>query len=298
MRRSGQSLLAWILTGAILFAGPPAVAQDKAPPKLPKVPDGTKVERDIAYGTHERQKLDVYVPRGDGPFPLVIWVHGGAWQGGSKDGGGPVIPLLSHGYAVASTNYRLSRHEVFPAQIHDVKAAVRFLRANAKKYHLDPERFGACGASAGGHLVALLATSGGVKELEGDGANKDDSSKVSAVIDFFGPTDLARLSPPAAKDNPVTRLLGGTTGDKKDLAALASPVTHVTKDDPPILIVHGDEDHLVPASQSVLLHEALKKAGVDSTLIVIHGAGHGSGIFVPERMNDYVGFFDKHLKKK
>jgi acetyl esterase/lipase len=298
VRRSGQNIAAWLLAGACLLAGPRVIAQDKASPKLPKLPDGTKVERDIAYGTHERQKLDVYVPRGDGPFPLVIWVHGGAWEGGSKDGGGPVIPLLSHGYAVASTNYRLSKHEVFPAQIHDVKAAVRFLRANAKKYKLDPDRFGACGASAGGHLVALLATSGGVKELEGDGANKDVSSKVSAIIDFFGPTDLAKLSPPAAKANPVTRLLGGSTGDKKDLAALANPITHVTKGDPPILIVHGDEDNLVPASQSELLHGALKKAGVDSTLIIIRGAGHGSGIFVPERMNDYVGFFDKHLKKK
>jgi acetyl esterase/lipase len=298
VRRPGSSrvVVPILVLGALL--SPRSVAQEKAPPKVPKLPDGTKVERDLAYGSHERQKLDVYGPRGDGPFPLVIWVHGGAWEGGSKDGGGPVIPLLSHGYAVASTNYRLSKHEVFPAQIHDVKAAVRFLRANAKKYHLDSDRFGACGASAGGHLVALLATSGGVKELEGDGGNKDVSSKVSAVIDFFGPTDLARLSPPAAKSNPVTRLLGGTTGDKKDLATLANPITHVTKDDPPILIVHGNEDNLVPASQSELLHEALKKAGVDSTLIIVRGAGHGSGIFVPERMNDYVGFFDKHLKKK
>jgi acetyl esterase/lipase len=160
--------------------------------KEPKLPDGAKADRDIAYGKHERQKLDVFVPKGDGPFPLVIWVHGGAWEGGSKEGG-PTAGLLPLGYAVASVNYRLSKHAVFPAQIHDVKSAVRFLRANAKKYNLDPERFGAAGASAGGHLVALLGTSGDVKDLDGDGDNKEVSSRVKCVLDYFGPTDLAWL---------------------------------------------------------------------------------------------------------
>ena len=263
----------------------------------PKLPEGTKVERDLAYGDHARQKLDVYLPAGDGPFPLVLWVHGGGWQGGSKEGGNPALGLLGRGFAVASTNYRLSQHAPFPAQIHDVKAAVRYLRANAKKYKLDADRFGVAGASAGGHLVALLGTGGDVKALEGDVGSKDVSSKVHCVLDFFGPTDLARLSPPRAKENPVTRLLGGSPADKRTLATLANPITHVTKDDPPFLIVHGDKDTLVPLSQSELLHDALKKAGLDVTLKVVPSAGHGNGIFVAELLREYVAFFEKHLKK-
>jgi acetyl esterase/lipase len=274
----------------LLVAAAPLAAQ-------PKLPAGTKVERDLAYGDHERQKLDVYLPAGDGPFPLVLWVHGGAWELGSKAGSNPALGLLGHGFAVASTNYRLSRHAPFPAQVHDVKAAVRYLRANAKKYKLNPDKFGVCGASAGGHLVALLGTGGDVKEMEGDVGPRDVSSKVHCVLDFFGPTDLARLSPPRAKENPVTRLLGGAPADKRALAALANPITHVSKDDPPFLIVHGDADKLVPTSQSELLHEALKKAGVDSTLKVVPGAGHGNGIFTPELHREYVAFFEKHLKK-
>ncbi len=265
--------------------------------KEPKLPDGTTADRNVAYGTHERQKLDVYVPKGDGPFPLVLWVHGGAWQGGSKDGGNPTLGLLNAGYAVASTNYRLSQQAAYPAQIHDVKAAVRHLRANAKKYKLDPARFGAAGASAGGHLVALLGTSGDVTDLDGDGANKDVSSKVSCVLDFFGPTDLTRFPASAKGPGPIEKLLGGPAAEKKDLAAKANPITFISKADPPILIVHGDKDPTVPLGQSELLHEALKKGGVDSTLKVIPGAQHGPGVFTPDLLKEYVAFFEKHLKK-
>jgi acetyl esterase/lipase len=263
----------------------------------PTLPEGTTAHRDLAYGTHERQKLDLYLPKGGDSVPIVLWVHGGGWEGGSKNGGNPALGLLSRGFAVASTNYRLSRHAPLPAQIHDVKAAVRFLRANAKKHGLDADRIGVAGASAGGHLVALLGTGGDVKDLDGDGGHKDASSRVQCVLDFFGPTDLSRLSPPRAPANPVTRLLGGSTADKRALVALGNPITHVTKDDPPFLIVHGDKDTLVPLSQSELLHEALKRAGVDSTLKVVPNAGHGNGIFTPELMKDYVAFFEKHLKK-
>jgi acetyl esterase/lipase len=265
--------------------------------KGPKLPDGVTADRDVAYGTHERQKLDVYVPKGDGPFPLVLWVHGGAWQGGSKDGGNAALGLLTQGYAVASTNYRLSQHAAFPAQIHDVKAAVRFLRANAKKYKLDPDRFGAAGASAGGHLVALIGTSGDVTDLDGDGPHKGVSSKVSCVLDFFGPTDLSKFPTTPNGSSPIEKLLGGKAADKKDLAAKANPITFVSKGDPPVLIVHGDKDPTVPLSQSELLHEALKTGGVDSTLKVIPGAQHGPGVFTPELSKEYAAFFDKHLKK-
>jgi acetyl esterase/lipase len=281
-----------------LLSGALAHGQPKDAPKGPKLPDGITAERDLAYGSHERQKLDVYMPKGDGPFPLVLWVHGGGWEGGSKDAGNPTMGLLQLGYVVASTNYRLSKHAPFPAQIYDVKGAVRYLRANAKKYKIDPDRIGVAGASAGGHLVALLGTSGDVKDLEGDIGNTNVSSRVQCVIDYFGPTDLLKLSPPQAKDNPVTRLLGGPTGEKKDLAEKADPIKYASKDDPPFLIVHGDKDPIVPLNQSELLQEALKKAGVDSTLKVIPGAGHGNGVFTPELVKEYVEFLDKHLKKK
>jgi acetyl esterase/lipase len=291
---SARPLALLVLLGATLQG----LAQPKVSPKGPKLPDGVTADRDVAYGTHERQKLDVYVPKGDGPFPLILWVHGGGWEGGSKDSAGPVVNMLGRGYVLASTNYRLSRHAPFPAQIHDVKGAVRYLRANAKKYKIDPDRFGVAGGSAGGHLVALLGTSGDVKELEGDVGPKDVSSRVQCVIDFFGPTDLLKLSPANAKENPVTRLLGGSTADKRELAVSANPITYVSKDDPPFLIVHGDKDPVVPLSQSELLYEALKKAGVDATLKVVPEAGHGNGIFTPELAKQYVEFFEKHLKTK
>jgi acetyl esterase/lipase len=291
---SARPLALLVLLGATVQG----FSQPKEAPKGPKLPEGITANRDVAYGTHERQKLDVYIPKGDGPFPLILWVHGGGWEGGSKDSAGPVVNMLARGYAVASTNYRLSRHAPFPAQIHDVKGTVRYLRANAKKYKIDPDRFGVAGGSAGGHLVALLGTSGDDKDLEGDVGPKDVSSRVQCVIDFFGPTDLLKLSPANAKENPVTRLLGGPTTDKRELAVSANPITYVSKDDPPFLIVHGDKDPVVPLSQSELLYEALKKAGVDATLKVIPEAGHGNGIFTPELAKEYVEFFEKHLKKK
>ena len=287
-------MLRWFATtlAAVLAATAPLAAQSK-----PRLPEGTRVERDLAYGPHERNKLDVYVPPGDGPFPLVIWVHGGGWQNGSKDGGNPAVPLLRRGYAVASINYRLSHHAVFPAQIRDCQAAVRFLRTNAKKFNVDPARFGAWGASAGGHLVALLGTASDCAEFGGYGVIKDGDDRVQAVCDWFGPTDLARLSPPAVKDNPVAKLLGGDTGTKKDLAAKANPITHVTKDDAPVLILHGDEDRLVPVSQSELFRDALKKAGVECELIVVPGVGHSAQVAAGGNAEKIAAFFDKHLKK-
>ncbi len=273
----------------------PATAQQK-------LPDGVKAERNLEYGPHDRHKLDVFVPKGDGPFPLVIWVHGGGWEGGSKEGN-PALTLLDKGFAVAGVNYRLSRHAAFPAQIHDCKAAVRYLRANAKKYNLNPESIGVWGASAGGHLVALLGTAGDVKDLEGDVGTQDGSSRVQAVCNWFGPTDLLKLSPPFVKNNAVTRLLGGTTGEKKDLAVKADPITHVTADDPPFLIMHGTKDPLVPLSQSELLEAALKKAKVECELCVFKDAGHGDAEFRKHLQGDahktkIADFFAKNLKKK
>jgi acetyl esterase/lipase len=291
MRSFTRTLFA--LVGFAVLSAAPAFAQSKGP----NLPPGTTAEKDLAYGDHERQKLDLFVPKADAPTPLLIWVHGGGWEGGSKDGGNPLLPMLGKGYAVVAINYRLSKQAVFPAQIHDVKAAVRYLRANAKKYNLDSDHFGAAGASAGGHLVALLGTSAGAKDLEGDGPHKDFSSAVQAICDVFGPTDLVKLSPPG-KTNAVSRLLGGDTGEKKDLAVRANPITYVDAKDPPFLILHGDKDSLVPVSQSELLRDALKKEGVEVELVVVPGAGHGPGVFTKVNNEKVAGFFDRHLKKK
>jgi acetyl esterase/lipase len=276
-------------------------AQERqARPAQGGLPAGTKVTRDLEYvkGGHERQKLDLYLPeRADGPLPAIVWIHGGAWRQGSKDRC-PAMPFVAKGYAVASINYRLSQHAPFPAQIGDCKAAIRWLRANAANYHFDPDHIGVWGASAGGHLVALLGTTGDMKQLEGKEGNLDQSSRVQAVVDWFGPSDF-RNTKTSSKDSPVVQLLGGPVSENRERAALASPLAHVAKNDPPFLIMHGDKDPTVALSQSEMLAEALKKAGVDLTLEVLKGAKHGGPEFSsPESRKLIEEFFAKHLKKK
>lgn len=286
----------WLFSTALSLVAATLSAQV---PKLPDAPEGSQTSKDVSYGPHERNKLDITVPKSDKPTPLVIWVHGGGWEAGDK-GFNPGASLLAKGYAIASINYRYSKQAVFPAQLHDCKAAVRFLRDNAKTYNLDPNAFGVWGASAGGHLVALLGTTGDVPDLEGDAKTKT-SSKVQAVCDWFGPTDLAKLSPMSAASSPITKLLGGSTTDKADLATLANPITHITKTDAPFLTFHGDADKLVPVSQSELLHAALTKAGVESELVVLKGADHGDREFQAqvgnaENRKKLLAFLDRHLK--
>ena len=207
---------------------------------------------------------------------------------------------MAKGYAVASINYRFSQHAVFPAQIEDCKAAIRWLRANAAKYHLDPDHIGVWGASAGGHLVALLGTTGGVKDLEGQGGNLDQSSRVQCVVDWFGPTELTTMGEQGDKPgSPVALLIGGPAPENKQKARKASPLTYVSKDAAPFLIMHGDKDNVVPLRQSELLAEALKKAGVEVTLQVVKGNGHGGpGFNSPESRKLIEDFFAKHLGKE
>jgi acetyl esterase/lipase len=277
----------------------------------PKPPDGTKIHANLEYvpGGHARQRLDLYIPaQADTPLSVIVWIHGGAWQAGSKDGAGPALPFVGKGYAVASINYRLSQHAVFPAQIEDCKAAIRWLRANAKTYNLAPERIGVWGASAGGHLVALLGTSGGAEDLEGKGGNAGQSSRVQAVVDFFGPTDFLQMDThavPGARlkhdspTSPESRLIGGAIQENTEKAERANPIKYVTRDPPPFLIVHGEQDPLVPYHQSELLYEALKRARSDVTFYKIAGAGHGGSEFNTDVMRAAVqAFFDKHLKPR
>jgi len=276
-----------------------AVSQKRPAP--PKLPEGVRVLRNLQYveGGHERNRLDLYVPeKAEGRLPLVVWIHGGAWQAGSKEGC-PAVPLTAKGYAVASINYRLSQHAIFPAQIEDCKAAIRWLRANAAKYHLDPDHIGVWGASAGGHLVALLGTTGGEKDLEGNGGNLDQSSRVQCVVDWFGPSNLATMGKQADKPGtPVARLIGGPAQENKEKARKASPLTYVSKDSAPFLIMHGDKDNIVPPSQSDVLAEALRKVGVEVKLQIVEGNGHGGpGFNSPDNRKFIEDFFTKHLDK-
>jgi acetyl esterase/lipase len=251
------------------------------------LPPGAQAVRDLEYGraNGHAMLLDLYLPQksGDKPLPLIIWIHGGAWMAGSKNEPSPALRFLKDGYAVAHVGYRLSQEAIFPAQIHDCKAAVRWLRSKARQYNLDSNRFIAWGASAGGHLVALLGTSGGVAELEGTVNDLKESSRVQAVIDWFGPADFLRIGDmPSdiqhnASDSPESKLIGGALLDNKDKAAKASPVTYVSTNSPPFLIMHGDRDRTVPFNQSELLYAALKKAGVDVSFVPVKGAGHGFG---------------------
>jgi acetyl esterase/lipase len=272
-----------------------------------RVPEGVRVLRDIEYipGGGKAQSLDLYLPgKSDGLLPLIIWIHGGAWLGGDKERC-PAVPLTARGYAAASINYRLSQQAIFPAQIEDCKAAIRWLRAHAKQHNLNPDRFGVWGASAGGYLVALLGTSGGVKDLEGAGGNLEFFSRVQAVCDWFGPTDFTQMEAHAftpgkpfnhdSADSPESKLIGGALQENKDKARRANPITYITPDDPPFLIMHGDKDPIVPHHQSELLAAALKKVGVEVTLHTVKGAGHGFG--APEINKMVEEFFDNHLKK-
>jgi acetyl esterase/lipase len=286
-----------IIVLALLTFVSSAIAQPRA-----AATNGAKVLRDLPYveNGHQRNKLDLYLPQdAKGPLPVVVWIHGGAWWAGSKDGCRAAW-LTGRGYAVASVNYRLSQHAVFPAQIEDCKAAIRWLRANAGKYHLDADHIGVWGESAGGHLVAMLGTAGGVKELEGTGGNADKSSHVQCVVDWFGPTDLVRITEKDDKpDGPVAKLIGGRVHDNREKAKKASPLYYVDKDSAPFLIMHGDKDKLVPLEQSEILADALSKAGVEAKLQVIKDNGHGGpGFTTPESRKMIEEFFDKHLKGK
>jgi acetyl esterase/lipase len=241
--------------------------------------------KDLVYArVGERSlQLDLYLPgTGEGPFPVIVWVHGGAWRRGDRLNP-PSLTMVRHGYATVSVAYRLSGEAIFPAQIHDCKAAVRWVRANAGRYNLDPAHVGAWGASAGGHLVALLGVSAGVPELEGDLGNLDRSSAVDAVCDWFGPSDFLHMNdrPGAmdhdAPDSPESQLIGAPIRSRPDLVARANPITYVTPEAAPFLLMHGTADDVVLPNQSAMLHAALVAAGVPATLVNLGGLGHGFG---------------------
>ncbi|MBI3740223.1 MAG: alpha/beta hydrolase [Chloroflexi bacterium] len=267
-----------------------------------------KVERDVTYCTMDNValKMDAYYPRVLNNAPAVVYVHGGGWTQGDKssgEGARDISELQTRGYAVFSINYRLAPQYKFPAQIQDVKCAIRSLRANAAQYGLDPNRVGVWGGSAGGHLVALLGTSDARAGFD-VGEYAEQSSRVQAVVDYFGPADFTNGY---IGSNPVTmqRVFGANLSNASELAARYSPITYVSQDDPPFSILHGDKDEVVPLSQSQILNDKLKSAGVESSLVVVKNAGHGfapsGGAINPSRAEItrlMADFFDKQLKSK
>ena len=248
--------------------------------------------------------LDLYLPtNAPAPLPLIVWIHGGGFHT-SPTARDDYLPgrIVGRGYALASIDYRDSKAAPFPAQVQDCKAAVRWLRAHAAEYGIDPERVGVWGISAGGHLAAFLGLSGGEQEYEGDGGNATFSSRVRAACDFCGPTDLLQLvTPETTNAAAALRLMaedfvGGKPEDRRDLVAKVNPATHADRRDPPILILHGDADPLVAFNQSELLYQALKAVGAEVTFGVVKGGGH---LFVgPEIDRAVDAFFDQHLKAR
>jgi acetyl esterase/lipase len=304
MRAALASLLVVLLVysvGAQEKAKSDAKAEAKAKAES-GLRDKINVETDVEYANagEVSLKLDIYKPKTESarPRPCIVWIHGGGWQGGNKSSGLARLGSLvaSGDYVGVSVGYRLTDVAGFPAQIHDSKAAIRFVRANASKLGIDPNKIGVWGSSAGGHLVSLLGTSGDVKEVEGTLGTTGVSSRVTCVVDYCGPSDFPAFELTSGAQGPVTKLLGGVPKEKLEVAKQASPITYVSKDDPPFLVVHGTNDATVPFDQAVRFHDALKKGEVDSTFVRIEGGGHGiGGAEVESRVK---AFFEKHLLGK
>jgi acetyl esterase/lipase len=287
-----RSILQKTTTSLILGIGT-LVASGAEPPK-------TATEQDIVYtkaGTTEL-KLDLARPaQGDGPFAAVLVIHGGAWRQGNKADVRPILPQFAQrGFVAISPQYRFCPKDAFPAQVHDVKAAVRWVKVNAKKYKVDPERIGAIGFSAGGHLALMLGLTSPSDGLEGEVSPGSPDSRVKAVVNYFGPTDLAASDIPDICKPWVKDLLGGSPSDKPEAAAKASPLTFVSKDDAPVLTFQGTKDPLVPFSQAIKLAEAMNSAGVPGRVELMVGAQHGWGGPEMERtIGETFSFLTSHL---
>ena len=259
--------------------------------------------KDITYATVDGKALalDLYLPPGVRTPPLVVWVHGGAWRSGTK--AQPPMAFVQNGYAMASLDFRQSVDARFPAQVHDIKAAIRFLRARARDYGYRVDRIAIAGSSSGGHLAALVGVSNGEKALEGSvGAYPGESSNIAAIIDYYGASNLMTILAQSTPHGLSVRrpaldlLLGAQPDAVTPLAELASPVTHVGANDPPLLIFHGDQDPQMPINQSHELQGAYEKAGLDVAFDVVHGAAHGGdAFFAPDRVARAVAFLRRTI---
>jgi acetyl esterase/lipase len=273
--------------------------------------NGVVIQRDVVYNRDSSRPLTLHLLRPSAPptspLPVVVYIFGGAFRHGNKESGIPhVTPLVQRGYACACVEYRLSGEVKFPAPIHDVKCAVRFLRASASELGLAAERIGAWGHSSGGYLATMLGVTAGRAEFEGTGGWPEWSSAVQAVCDFFGPTDFLQMNRAGstqdhdAADSPESELIGGPIQERPAEVTRANPITYVRDGHtlPPFLIVHGDRDPLVPFNQSELLAEAMSRVHAEFEFRRVVEGGHGGPQFEsPERMERVGVFFDKNIRQ-
>lgn len=261
------------------------------------VPDNVLFEKDVQYSQGNRLAMDIARPKGDGPFPAIVAIHGGGFVGGERSFHHPtILKLAGRGYVAATVSYRLAPANMFPAAVQDVKAAVRFLRANAAKYAIDPERMAAIGGSAGGHLALMIGLTPGVPEFETP-PNREQSSRVSAVVSYFPPTDFVRMYGKSSEAaNVLPQFLGGTPTNAPGAHVIASPLHWVTPLAPPTLLIHGTDDRIVPFEQSQWLLDRLKSAGVRAELESIAGADHGfQGADAERAERRMMEFLDQNL---
>ena len=251
-------------------------------------------------------QVDIAQPEGEGPHPAIVFVHGGGWRGGHRKGyRGAVLNAAKRGFFAMTVTYRLTEPDEnqkaknpFPAAVHDVKCAIRWLRANAEKYKVDTNRIGVTGGSAGGHLSLMIGLSDASAGLEGTGGHADQSSRVQAVVNYFGPTDMVLLCETSPGAAPIVgSFLDGSPDEQAANYKASSPVTHITKDDPPVLTIHGDLDRLVPPSQAKTLDQKMKEAGLTHELLILKGQAHGFRGAAGKQASDAMfAFFEKHLK--
>ena len=267
----------------------------------PPIPEGVHYEPDVAY--HQVGdtvlRMDIARPqKGEGPLPCIVVIHGGGWRGGHYKVHVPqIFDFAKRGYVAATIQYRLVPAARWPAQIDDVQAGVRYLRSKAEDHRIDQQRFGAVGFSAGAHLSMLLGTMDKAESKEGPGSDDAKSSKVQAVVSYFGPTDLSQRDFPEVVNTMLADFLGGLPEEKATLFKAASPVTHIDKDDAPILHFQGTKDRLVPHTQGYLLADAMSKAGLPGRVEMLVGADHGWGNPELDRtIRATFDFFEQHLK--
>ena len=264
------------------------------------------VEADIEYAVvaGEPLRLDLHKPSSATGAPLLVFLHGGGWEAGSK-AQMPLAAIVERGYVVASLDFRPASKAPFPGQVHEIKAAIRYLRANAGRYGYDARRIGILGSSSGGHLAALVGTTNGNAELEGAlGAHTSESSAVQAVVSYFGASNLTTIltqSTPfglGVREPALKRLLGALPKENEAAAKLASPVFHVDRTDPPLFLLHGDQDPQMPINQSHELEGAYEQHGLDVSFIVVHGAAHGGDAFYsPANVERVAAFLAANLRR-
>lgn len=267
------------------------------------IPANVTFDQGIEYSNPDGQHLQLNIARpksGTGPFPTVLCIHGGGFRAGNRDSYNKLcLTLAQHGFIAVTTSYRLAPKYQFPAAVHDVKAAVRWLRANANKYGIDPNRIGVTGGSAGGHLAQFLGVTAGVKQFEGEGGNPAQSSSVACVVNVYGPSDFTKSygkSVDAAEVLPL--FLGGDLEQARGRHITASPLYWVTPDAAPTLCIHGTEDKYVAHEQATWMIDRLKACGVEAELLTLEGAGHGfKGADAQKAEQALLAFFEKRLKR-